>query len=157
MGGLGRRLGLSLGFNLGGGSHYRSEPPTSICRPLLMRAHPTVGALTVIAIPSRPRPVNLSLKHLIRALLRRDDIEYSHRAQRVTATTRPHPDPLRKAEGTKMSAVTRATVREVARRAGVSPMTVSRVVNGSRRVRPETRLAVGQGMRGAGYVPNGLR
>ncbi len=55
-----------------------------------------------------------------------------------------------------MSAVTRATVREVARRAGVSPMTVSRVVNGSRRVRPETRLAVEQVIAAVGYVPNGL-
>ena len=55
-----------------------------------------------------------------------------------------------------MSAVTRATVREVARRAGVSPMTVSRVVNGSRRVRPETRLAVEQVIAAVGYVPNDL-
>jgi LacI family transcriptional regulator len=49
-----------------------------------------------------------------------------------------------------------ATVREVARRAGVSPMTVSRVVNGSGRVRPETRLAVEQVIAAVGYVPNGL-
>src|SRR5437879_2509948 len=49
-----------------------------------------------------------------------------------------------------------ATVREVARRAGVSPMTVSRVVNGSRRVRPETRLAVEKVIAAVGYVPNGL-
>jgi DNA-binding LacI/PurR family transcriptional regulator len=49
-----------------------------------------------------------------------------------------------------------ATVREVARRAGVSPMTVSRVVNGSGRVRPETRLAVERVIAAVGYVPNGL-
>jgi LacI family transcriptional regulator len=49
-----------------------------------------------------------------------------------------------------------ATVREVARRAGVSPMTVSRVVNGSRRVRPETRVAVEKVIAALGYVPNGL-
>jgi LacI family transcriptional regulator len=48
------------------------------------------------------------------------------------------------------------TVREVARRAGVSPMTVSRVVNGGRRVRPETRLAVERVIAAVGYVPNGL-
>jgi LacI family transcriptional regulator len=49
-----------------------------------------------------------------------------------------------------------ATVREVARRAGVSPMTVSRVVNGKGRVRPETRLAVERVIAAVGYVPNGL-
>jgi LacI family transcriptional regulator len=49
-----------------------------------------------------------------------------------------------------------ATVREVARRAGVSAMTVSRVVNGSGRVRPETRLAVERVISAVGYVPNGL-
>ena len=35
-------------------------------------------------------------------------------------------------------------------------MTVSRVVNGSRRVRPETRLAVERVIAAVGYVPNGL-
>jgi LacI family transcriptional regulator len=50
----------------------------------------------------------------------------------------------------------KATVREVARRAGVSAMTVSRVVNGSRRVRPEKRLAVEQAISALSYVPNGL-
>jgi LacI family transcriptional regulator len=49
-----------------------------------------------------------------------------------------------------------ATVREVARRAGVSPMTVSRVVNGNGRVRPETRLVVEKVIAALGYVPNGL-
>jgi LacI family transcriptional regulator len=44
----------------------------------------------------------------------------------------------------------------VARRAGVSAMTVSRVVNGSRRVRPEKRLAVEQAITALSYVPNGL-
>jgi LacI family transcriptional regulator len=52
--------------------------------------------------------------------------------------------------------VTRATVREVARRAGVSPMTVSRVVNGKGRVRPATRVAVEEVIAALGYVPNGL-
>ncbi len=35
-------------------------------------------------------------------------------------------------------------------------MTVSRVVNGSRRVRPETRMAVERVIAAVGYVPNGL-
>jgi LacI family transcriptional regulator len=48
------------------------------------------------------------------------------------------------------------TVREVARRAGVSPMTVSRVINGGRGVRPETRLRVEKVIASLGYVPNGL-
>jgi LacI family transcriptional regulator, galactose operon repressor len=52
--------------------------------------------------------------------------------------------------------VTRATVREVARRAGVSPMTVSRVINGNGRVRPETRVAVQQVIAAIGFVPNRL-
>jgi LacI family transcriptional regulator len=52
--------------------------------------------------------------------------------------------------------VTRATVREVARRAGVSPMTVSRVINGNGRVRPETRVAVQRVIAAIGFVPNSL-
>ena len=52
--------------------------------------------------------------------------------------------------------MTRATVREVARRAGVSPMTVSRVINGKGHVRPETRVAVQQVIAAVGFVPNGL-
>jgi LacI family transcriptional regulator len=48
----------------------------------------------------------------------------------------------------------RPTVRDVARQAGVSPMTVSRVVNGSPRVQPETRRRVEVAIAALGYVPN---
>lgn len=46
------------------------------------------------------------------------------------------------------------TVEDVARRAGVSRATVSRVVNASPRVRPETRRAVQQAIEELRYVPN---
>ena len=45
---------------------------------------------------------------------------------------------------------------DVARRAGVSPMTVSRVVNGSGPVSPERRVRVEQALRDTGYAPNTL-
>jgi LacI family transcriptional regulator len=48
------------------------------------------------------------------------------------------------------------TVNEVAKRAGVSPMTVSRVVNGSPRVSPETRERVERAVADLGYLPNRL-
>jgi LacI family transcriptional regulator len=48
------------------------------------------------------------------------------------------------------------TIRDVAVRSGVSPMTVSRVVNGSARVRPETRQRVQEAIAALGYVPNNL-
>jgi LacI family transcriptional regulator len=48
------------------------------------------------------------------------------------------------------------TVQDVARRAGVSPMTVSRVVNASPRVSPETRRRVERAIAELGYVPNRL-
>jgi len=48
------------------------------------------------------------------------------------------------------------TIRDVAARSGVSPMTVSRVVNGSGRVRPETRQRVKEAITALGYVPNNL-
>ena len=48
------------------------------------------------------------------------------------------------------------TIRDVAARSGVSPMTVSRVVNGSARVRPETRQRVQEAIAALGYVPNNL-
>jgi LacI family transcriptional regulator len=51
---------------------------------------------------------------------------------------------------------TRITIQEVATRSGVSPMTVSRVVNGSPRVRPETRRRVEAVVKELGYVPNRL-
>lgn len=48
------------------------------------------------------------------------------------------------------------TIREVATRAGVSPMTVSRVINESPRVSPDTRRRVVAAISELGYVPNRL-
>jgi DNA-binding LacI/PurR family transcriptional regulator len=48
----------------------------------------------------------------------------------------------------------RATVRDVASRAGVSPKTVSNVVNGGVAVRPETRRRVEAALSELDYVPN---
>jgi LacI family transcriptional regulator len=45
---------------------------------------------------------------------------------------------------------------DVAKRAGVSPMTVSRVVNGSGPVSPELRARVEQALAETGYMPNTL-
>ena len=47
-----------------------------------------------------------------------------------------------------------ATVLDVAKRAGVSPMTVSRVVNGSGPVSPKLRARVEKALKETGYVPN---
>ena len=49
-----------------------------------------------------------------------------------------------------------ATLNDVARRAGVSPMTVSRVVNGSPLVSAQTRARVEEALAEAGYMPNML-
>src|SRR5262245_12583234 len=49
-----------------------------------------------------------------------------------------------------------ATVRDVAKRAGVSPMTVSRVINGGVRVRPETRRRVESAISALDFIPNGV-
>lgn len=48
----------------------------------------------------------------------------------------------------------RATVKDVAERAGVSPKTVSNVINGVVFVRPETRARVEQALADLDYVPN---
>ena len=50
----------------------------------------------------------------------------------------------------------KATIRDVARRSGVSPMTVSRVINESERVSPDTRRRVEQAISDLGYVPSRL-
>jgi LacI family transcriptional regulator, galactose operon repressor len=47
-----------------------------------------------------------------------------------------------------------ATIKDVARRAGVSPMTVSRVVNGSEYVSDATRRTVLRAVKDLGYSPN---
>ena len=47
-----------------------------------------------------------------------------------------------------------ATIHDVARRAGVSPMTVSRVVNGEKNVRATTRAAVLTAIKALNYAPN---
>jgi LacI family transcriptional regulator len=47
-----------------------------------------------------------------------------------------------------------ATIHDVARRAGVSPMTVSRVVNGEKNVREVTRAAVLEAVKDLKYAPN---
>src|SRR5256885_15732215 len=49
-----------------------------------------------------------------------------------------------------------ATIRDVARLSGVSPMTVSRVINESERVSPETRRRVEEAISELGYVPSRL-
>jgi LacI family transcriptional regulator len=49
-----------------------------------------------------------------------------------------------------------ATLQDVARRAGVSPMTVSRVVNGTGPVSPGRRARVEQAMAELGYMPNAV-
>jgi DNA-binding LacI/PurR family transcriptional regulator len=48
----------------------------------------------------------------------------------------------------------RATVKDVAKRAGVSPKTVSNVINGVVFVRPETKARVEQALTELDYVPN---
>src|SRR5215218_10059540 len=48
------------------------------------------------------------------------------------------------------------TIRDVAKLAGVSPMTVSRVINGSPKVTPETRERVEAAISELHYVPNTL-
>jgi LacI family transcriptional regulator len=48
----------------------------------------------------------------------------------------------------------RATIKDVARAAGVSTVTVSRVANAPALVRPETRARVEEAMRQLGYAPN---
>ncbi|WGM48313.1 Catabolite control protein A [Brevundimonas sp. NIBR10] len=46
------------------------------------------------------------------------------------------------------------TITDVARHAGVSPMTVSRVINGEKNVRESTRERVSEAIRELGYAPN---
>jgi LacI family transcriptional regulator len=48
------------------------------------------------------------------------------------------------------------TIRDVARRAGVSAMTVSRVINGNASVSPGTRRRVDEAITALGYVPSRL-
>ena len=50
----------------------------------------------------------------------------------------------------------KVTIKDVARVSGVSPMTVSRVINASERVRPDTRRRVEQAISDLGYVPSRL-
>lgn len=47
-----------------------------------------------------------------------------------------------------------STILDVAKRAGVSPMTVSRVVNGEKNVRPATRASVLAAVKALNYSPN---
>jgi LacI family transcriptional regulator len=58
----------------------------------------------------------------------------------------------RKFSNRKLRGVT--TIHDVAKRAGVSPMTVSRVVNGEKNVRPATRAAVLSAVKALSYAPN---
>ena len=54
------------------------------------------------------------------------------------------------------STVGNVTIKDVARASGVSPMTVSRVINSSDRVSPETRQRVEQAIADLGYIPSRL-
>jgi LacI family transcriptional regulator len=57
------------------------------------------------------------------------------------------PKPARRQRGS-------LTIQDVARHAGVSPMTVSRVINGEKNVRDSTREAVNAAIRELKYAPN---
>lgn len=57
-------------------------------------------------------------------------------------------------DGASTARPRRATIAEVANRAGVSKMTVSRVANGSARVSSQTRNAVLAAIDELGYIPN---
>ena len=46
------------------------------------------------------------------------------------------------------------TISDVAKQAGVSPATVSRVIRGAKNVRPATREKVEQAIASLGYVPS---
>jgi len=52
--------------------------------------------------------------------------------------------------------LTMATIRDVAERAGVSVATVSHVINGTRKVAPETEARVRRAMEELGYQPNAI-
>jgi DNA-binding LacI/PurR family transcriptional regulator len=52
--------------------------------------------------------------------------------------------------------ISRPTIRDVARQAGVSHQTVSRVINGSEDVLPETRAVVEAAIEQMGYRPNAI-
>ena len=53
-----------------------------------------------------------------------------------------------------MSRPTQVSMQDIAKAAGVSPQTVSRVANGSDAVKPETRQRVEAAMERLGYRPN---
>jgi LacI family transcriptional regulator len=57
-------------------------------------------------------------------------------------------------DSTGAGAAARPTIRDVARLAGVSPMTVSRVINGGQSVQPETAAKVDRAIRKLGYQRN---
>jgi LacI family transcriptional regulator len=58
--------------------------------------------------------------------------------------------------GVMATRATNVTIKDVARRAGVSSMTVSRVINRSERVSPATRRRVEEAIAELGYVPSRL-
>ncbi len=58
--------------------------------------------------------------------------------------------------GTSAADTRMSTLRDVAKRARVSPMTVSRVANGASGVRPETRRRVEKAIADLGFIPNGV-
>ena len=59
-------------------------------------------------------------------------------------------------EPTKKKPTERLGVREIAKRVGVAPMTVSRVLSNPDMVSPETRAKVLKAIEDAGFVPNRL-
>ena len=62
--------------------------------------------------------------------------------------------PVKNAARTERRKGDAVTIHEVARHAGVSPMTVSRVINGNSNVRDATRELVMRAVRELNYTPN---
>jgi LacI family transcriptional regulator len=71
----------------------------------------------------------------------------------MSAALKPESDPETQ-ERPRRRGAQGITIRDVAARAGVSPMTVSRVINGEANVKAATRESVADAIRDLGYVPN---
>lgn len=59
-------------------------------------------------------------------------------------------------KGDNMVRSNRITIKDVAKKAGVSPSTVSRVISGSQRISEETTIHVNKCMEEMGYFPNAI-
>ncbi|TMD27800.1 MAG: LacI family DNA-binding transcriptional regulator, partial [Chloroflexi bacterium] len=135
----------------------RSRTPTASCRRTASSASPSSLLPCAPPAPTARGASRRSTRPTGRAIRPRSRAKADRSSPACSARRCGEPERRGRGRGVAVDDGTRPiTISDVARRAGVSTATVSRVISGATRVRPATREEVLAAVRELGYRPSGV-